>query len=147
MQEVSSILKKLMSSKQVKKDCAEKENYPPNNETTSEFSKGTMDLNNELISNSILNINDIDNIENKNLSRDSLESAFNDINNIIADKLVTFIIKKHNEGITFDHIRQLVEQQILRFHQPSNEILNWLLKNQVKPQYIYLLGIFYYYNI
>ena len=72
-----------------------------------------------------------------NLSKDSLESAFNDINNIIVEKLITFMTKKHNESITFDLIKQLLEQQMLRFNQPLNNILDWLLKNQVKSSYIY----------
>src|ERR1043165_3137069 len=82
-----------------------------------------------------------------NLSKDSLESAFNDINNIIVEKLITFMTKKHNESITFDLIKQLLEQQMLRFNQPLNNILDWLLKNQVKPSYIYFLGVIYYYDI
>ncbi|RGB32847.1 kinase-like domain-containing protein, partial [Rhizophagus diaphanus] len=82
-----------------------------------------------------------------NLSRDSFEIAFNEINNIIVEKLITFTIKKHDEGANFDNMQQLIEQQILRFNQPSSNILNWLLKNQVKPQYKYILGVFYYYNI
>src|SRR3954452_10139584 len=146
MQKVVSILKKLISSKQDKQDDTEKEIHQSGNEVASESNKGTMDLNNELISSSILNINDIDNIENTH-SRDLFESVFNDINNIIVEQLVMFIIKKHDEGTTFNHIWQLIERQILPFHQPSNEILNWLLKNQVKPQDIFLLGVFYFYKI
>ncbi|RIA81104.1 kinase-like domain-containing protein [Glomus cerebriforme] len=80
-------------------------------------------------------------------TRDSFETAINNINNIIVDKLIEFIIKKHNEGIIFDHIQPLIEEHILRFDQSSNKIIDWLLKNQVKPQHIYLLGVFYYYNI
>src|ERR1044072_1208990 len=78
-----------------------------------------------------------------NSSRDSFDSIFDNINNMIVDKLVTFVIKKHNEGITFNYIKQLIEQRILRLNHPSNNILNWLLKNQVKPQYTYFLGVFY----
>src|SRR4051812_8005773 len=54
------------------------------------------------------------------------------INNIIIDKL----IKKHNKGFTFEQIKQFINQQILRFNQSSSNIFNWLLKNQVKSQYI-----------
>src|ERR1043166_505646 len=82
-----------------------------------------------------------------NSSKDSFESAINDINSIIVEKLISFITKRHNEGVTFDNIKQLIERQILRFNQPSNDIINWLLKNQVKPQYIHFLGLFYYYNV
>ena len=82
-----------------------------------------------------------------NLSRDSFDSIFDNFHEKIVDKLVAFMIKKHNEGITFDHIKHLIEQQILRLDIPSNNILNWLLKNQDKPKCIYFLGVFYSYSI
>src|SRR5204862_6669543 len=103
--------------------------------TATELNKGIVD---ELL---------LDNQANPNGSKDSFELAFNNVNNIIVENLITSIIKKHNEGITFDYIQQLLEQRILQFKQPSNDILDWLLNNQDKPQYIYFLGVFYYYNI
>jgi hypothetical protein len=75
--------------------------------------------------------------QNTNLSKDSFESALNDITDIIVEKLITFIIKKHNDN-TFDHIRQLIEQQISRFHQSSNEIFKWLSKIKLINQHIFI---------
>src|SRR5206468_2314587 len=45
------------------------------------------------------------------------------------------VIKKHNEeGIVFDQIQQFISQQILRLNQTSDNLIKWLLKNQVKSQ-------------
>ncbi|GES98902.1 kinase-like domain-containing protein [Rhizophagus clarus] len=104
--------------------------------------------NQESVPSNVVNENNsLDILIHSNISRDSFESAFNNINNIIVDKLIKFLIKTHNEGATFDHIQHFIEQQILRFNQPSSNILNWLLKNQAESQYTFFLGIFYYYNI
>ncbi|GBC05285.1 hypothetical protein RclHR1_06150011 [Rhizophagus clarus] len=159
------ILRTIIFPKDIKK-----ENYPLGQcaKSISESSIKIIDLNNELLSNNEFSVNDINNIENKSylsfqnqkfssdmmitknnssLTRNllnPLESSFNDIRSNIVDKLITFIIKIHDEGINLNYdIKQLIEQ----YNQPSYDILNWFLKNQGKPQYIYLLGIFYFYNI
>ncbi len=63
-----------------------------------------------------LNTMNYENHSIQSFSRDSFESTFNHINNIIVDKLITVIIKKHDKGITFDQIKQLINQQILQFN-------------------------------
>ncbi|PKB97497.1 kinase-like protein [Rhizophagus irregularis] len=82
-----------------------------------------------------------------NSSNDSLESTFNNISNLIVDKLIKIIIKKHDKGYTFDQIQQLIDQKALRFNQITNNLINWLTKNQDKSPYIWLFGLFYYYGI
>ncbi|PKY55961.1 kinase-like protein [Rhizophagus irregularis] len=81
------------------------------------------------------------------LSKDSFESTFNNINNLIIDKLITVINKKHDKGYTFDQIQQLIDQKTLQFNQITNNPINWLTKNQDKSAYIWLHGLFYYYGI
>ncbi|CAB5394819.1 unnamed protein product [Rhizophagus irregularis] len=101
---------------------------------STESAKNVLNLQNQKsVQSNVIDENDSTSISiHSNLSRDSFEIAFNEINNIIVEKLITFTIKKHDEGATFDNMQQLIEQQILRFNQPSSNILNWLLKNQVK---------------
>ena len=77
-------------------------------------------------------------------SRDSFESIFN---NVMVDKLITIIIKKHDKGVSFDQIKQIINQKILKFNQEPNELINWLKRNQDKVQYVWFLGLFYYYGI
>ncbi len=75
---------------------------------------------------------------------------FNHINHTHVDKLIANIVKKHDKGITFDKIQQLVNQQILQFDQNAQnteKLINWLIKNQYTSQYIWFLGLFYYYDI
>ena len=133
MQNIVSILKMMISSKQSdilttdpinnkEKENNQLEKY----ETTSESIKGTMDLNNELMSNDGLNIDDnidlsphktsqpiIINIENNASdtsiqSKISYESTIDKINNIIIEKLIKVIIKKHDkDSIDFNQIQQL----------------------------------------
>ncbi|CAI2172547.1 14807_t:CDS:2 [Funneliformis geosporum] len=60
-----------------------------------------------------------------------------------SNRLIRFVIKKHNEGITFDQIKQfIIKQKIFQ----NENFLNWL-KNQQSSQYIWFLGLFYYYSI
>ena len=61
------------------------------------------------------------------LSKDSLESIFN-ISNVIIDKLIKYVIKKHDEGITFDQIKYHIEQPILQLNHTVSDLLNWLIK-------------------
>ncbi len=85
--------------------------------------------------------------QNMNTSGDSLESIFNNINNVIIDKLIEYVIKKHDEGITFEQIKHLIKQRILQLNQSEDKLLNWLIKNQDTSQYNWILGLFYYHNI
>ncbi|PKK59818.1 kinase-like protein, partial [Rhizophagus irregularis] len=114
----------------------------------------TMDLNNELLSNIGLSINIMD-IENNlsytsiqsNSSKFSYRSTFDKVNNIIVEKLIKEINGKHDrEGINFQDIEQFINQQVLGLDQSSDNLIKWLI-NQVNPQYVYLHGLLYYYNI
>ncbi|GBB88365.1 hypothetical protein RclHR1_14930004 [Rhizophagus clarus] len=71
------------------------------------------------------------------LSKDSFSSI---------DKLITFIIEKHDKGITFDQIQQQIEQKILQLDL-INGFVYWLIGNQGEPKYNWLFGLFYYYGI
>ncbi|UZO08517.1 uncharacterized protein OCT59_028771 [Rhizophagus irregularis] len=81
------------------------------------------------------------------LSKDSFESTVNNINNLLIERLITVIIKKHDKGYTFDQIEQLIDQKTLQFSQITNDLINWLSINQDKSEYIWLYGLFYYYGI
>ncbi len=74
-------------------------------------------------------------------------SIVNSENNVIVDKLIAIIIKKHDKGIALDQIEYYIEQPMLKLNQSIYNLLNWLIKNQDTPQHIWFLGIFYYYNI
>ncbi len=64
--------------------------------------------------------------------------------NIFINELIIFIIKKHDEGIKFDRIKQVIIQQI---NQSAGELIKLLSHNQSRSQYIWFLGIFYHYGI
>ncbi|CAB4418698.1 unnamed protein product [Rhizophagus irregularis] len=82
------------------------------------------------------------------LSNDSSDSTFDIINESFVEKLITFIIKKHDKGYTFDQIQQLLDQILtLQYNQITNNLISWLAKNQDKPIYIWFFGLFYYYGI
>ncbi|POG65135.1 kinase-like domain-containing protein, partial [Rhizophagus irregularis DAOM 181602=DAOM 197198] len=74
-------------------------------------------------------------------------SSISLINFLDVDKLIAFIIKKHDNGITFDQAQQLISKQILQTNQTTDQLIKWLSENQDKTQYIWFLGLFYYYNI
>ncbi|CAI2179071.1 11925_t:CDS:2 [Funneliformis geosporum] len=83
-----------------------------------------------------LDIGSIDNLNQKSVQ----------LNSFIED-LIICIIKKHDEGILLDRINQYVIQQILEANQNTNNLIEWLTKNQNKSQYIWLFALFYYNNI
>ncbi|CAI2182962.1 17090_t:CDS:2, partial [Funneliformis geosporum] len=66
---------------------------------------------------------------------------------LAANEFIVFIIRKHDEGITIEQIQQLINQQILKLKHDIQGLKKWLLKNQNKSQYIWFLGLFYYYSI
>ncbi|UZO07701.1 uncharacterized protein OCT59_027977 [Rhizophagus irregularis] len=78
---------------------------------------------------------------------DNNDNIIDNINNKVADELIKYVIKNHNRGITFDQIKQFINQQILELDHAIEKLIKWVLKNQTKSQYIYFLGLFYYYNI
>ncbi|CAB4417769.1 unnamed protein product [Rhizophagus irregularis] len=117
-----------------------------------------IDLNNELIlSNGEYNIIKYENERNSlnqnyansflSVSSDVTESSVNLINFLDVNRLIAFVIKKHDRGITFYQVQQLIRKQILQTNQVTDQLIKWLLKNQDKSQYIWFLGFFYYYNI
>ncbi|CAB4472920.1 unnamed protein product [Rhizophagus irregularis] len=63
------------------------------------------------------------------------------------DKIISSVIEKHDKGTIFDHVQQLISKNILQINQATEQLIKWLLKNQDKTQYIWFLGLFYYYNI
>ncbi|GET65601.1 kinase-like domain-containing protein [Rhizophagus irregularis DAOM 181602=DAOM 197198] len=76
----------------------------------------------------------------------SKDSSFDIINDSLVDKLIAFIINKHDKGYNFDQIQQIIEIT-LKCNQIINDLINWLTKNQNKSAYIWLFGLFYYYGI
>lgn len=81
------------------------------------------------------------------MSIDDNNSNIIDNINKVADELIKYVIKKHDRGITFDQIKQFINQQILELDHAIEKLIKWLLNNQTKTQHIYFLGLFYYYNI
>ncbi|UZO06312.1 uncharacterized protein OCT59_026641 [Rhizophagus irregularis] len=114
IQNVVSILYKLIFPKQddIVIDTVNKEKE--NNQLIESI--GTMDLNNELMSNTGLNLMDAE----KNLSNTTIQT---------------------NSSIFF--IWQFINQQVLELNQSLDDLIKWL-SNQVNPQYVYLLGLLYY---
>ncbi|PKY62539.1 kinase-like protein, partial [Rhizophagus irregularis] len=145
MQEVVLILKEIISLEIViynlnkdKKISFSSENY----ETNSESSKVSLDINNDLnINNSLVfntmsnpsyitstNINVCDVCDSRISSQDSssiasVQTSLSSINLVesiygaIVDKLIIYIIKKHDRGITFDQVQQLIDKKILQLNQ------------------------------
>src|SRR5687768_9850312 len=74
----------------------------------------------------------------------SLQNKQNIQLKVFFNELIIFIIKKHDEGIGFDRIKQIIIQQI---NQSTDEFIKLLTQNQSKPQYIWFLGLFYHYGI
>ncbi|POG73393.1 hypothetical protein GLOIN_2v1750320, partial [Rhizophagus irregularis DAOM 181602=DAOM 197198] len=129
----------------------EKENNQLEKCETTSKSIETVDLNNELISYTGLNISCENNLSSTsiqtNMSKISYGSTFDKTNNIIVQKLIKVINRKHDkESINFQDFQRFINQQILELNQSSDNLVKWLTK-QVNPQYIYLLGLLYYYNI
>ncbi|UZO02682.1 uncharacterized protein OCT59_021161 [Rhizophagus irregularis] len=81
---------------------------------------------------------------NTTSSTDTFESS---IDNIVIDELIKIMIKNHDKGITFDQIKEIINEKILKSGRTKDKLANWLIKNQVGSQYIHFLGLLYYYNI
>src|SRR4051812_32789446 len=64
--------------------------------------------------------------------------------NILIDKLITLLIKTHEEGNSIDETKHFINHCISLSNQTSNDIFEWLEKNQIKSSYIFFLGFFYY---
>ncbi|CAB5396461.1 hypothetical protein RhiirA5_480174 [Rhizophagus irregularis] len=57
---------------------------------------------------------------------------------INVDSLIAFLIEKHDRGITFEQIQQLISKQILKTNQATDRFIKWLLKKS-KSIKIYLV--------
>ncbi|GBB87039.1 hypothetical protein RclHR1_01350014 [Rhizophagus clarus] len=85
-------------------------------------------------------------------SNASDQESFSSINLIesiyseVVDLLISYIIKKHDKGITLGQVQELLDKKILQLNQNVNNLIDWLSKNQNESKYIWLLGLFYYYN-
>ncbi|GBB92301.1 hypothetical protein RclHR1_00020004 [Rhizophagus clarus] len=89
-------------------------------------------------------------IDNLSIASDQTSSSNGLIESVygaVTDKLINYIIKKHDGGINFDQVQQLIDKKILQLNQNSNKLLDWLSKNQDESRYVWFLGLFYYYNI
>ncbi|CAB4378300.1 unnamed protein product [Rhizophagus irregularis] len=94
---------------------------------------GTMELNNELMSYNGLSISE-NNLSSTsiqtNISKISYGSTLDKINNIIIQKLIKVINRKHDkESINFQDFQQFINQQILQileFYQSSDNLIKWL---------------------
>src|SRR5437763_303620 len=132
IQNVVSILK-MITSEQNDTILVDKEEQLEICQATSksnQISMETNDLNDILVSDSRLIIEDTETL-NSASSIDTLESIFDKTNNIVADKLIKVVIQKHDQGIIFDQIQQLIDQLMLKFNQNIDKFVKWLSKNQV----------------
>ncbi|CAB4489739.1 unnamed protein product [Rhizophagus irregularis] len=66
--------------------------------------------------------------------------------NVDYNKLMDIIIERHSGDIVIDEFKQFIDQEILQLNQYVDELIKWLIMNQVKVQYIWFLGLLYYYN-
>ncbi|CAB5375203.1 unnamed protein product [Rhizophagus irregularis] len=145
VQNVVSILYALIFPKQQDDIIIDTANKEKENNQLIE-SIGTMDLNNELMSNTGLNLMDTEkNLTNTtiqtNSSTFSYGSTFDKVNNIVVENLIEEINNKHDrEDSNFQDIKQFINQQVLELNQSLDNLIKWL-SNQVNPQYVYLLGI------
>ncbi|PKC61342.1 kinase-like protein [Rhizophagus irregularis] len=79
-------------------------------------------------------------------STDLIESISCNANKIIADELIGYINEKHDRGIAFDQVRQLINNIALQLKSNHyiNNLIDWLSTNS---KYGWLLGLFYYYDV
>ncbi|CAB4492072.1 unnamed protein product [Rhizophagus irregularis] len=97
-----------------------------------EFENSISSANWNIIQNNLLiNITDSDDIEN------------------IIDKLIDHLIKLHDEfGYGLAGVKQIIEQNIQYINQPLlDNILDWLIKNQISSKYIFFHGFLYFNGI
>ncbi|PKK65144.1 HCP-like protein [Rhizophagus irregularis] len=92
----------------------------------------------------------IDTNNNSSISLISVDSFDSTFYKTIVDKLIIVIIKKHDQGYTFDKIQRFIDQKISQLNQLNQTVdilINWLIKNQSIIQYVWFLGLLYYYEI
>jgi TPR repeat protein len=137
MQEVVSSLEKMISPHDIIND----------NEIKN-INKSDLLVDNFIIHESCNSNIDIHESSNNNIKNcDSYNSYDSDytLNEMIIDKMITFIIEEHDTGYVLD---QRINQIILQTsNQITKDLVNWLIKNSEKPKYAWLFGLFYYYGI
>ncbi|GBC08000.1 hypothetical protein RclHR1_07850002 [Rhizophagus clarus] len=113
------------------------------------------DKNNNTMLNTTLNIceskvSSQNNLDSSSITSDQMSlssiSLIESIYSEVADILINYIIKKHDGGITFDQVQELIDKKILQLNQNLNNLIDWLSKNQDESKYIWFLGLFYYYD-
>src|SRR5205823_4144752 len=76
------------------------------------------------------------------------KEMFADDTSTIVDKLIMLLIRIHDEkGYNFMETNLFINQCVFLLNQPQNNILDWLLRNQTSPQYIFFLGFLYFNGI
>ncbi len=78
-------------------------------------------------STSLVDTNGIDKLDIVKYEQDQLVQL--NIFNIFINESIIFIIKKHDEGIGLDQIKQLIIQQTLQINQSTDELVEWLSNN------------------
>src|SRR4051812_12390827 len=82
------------------------------------------------------------------ISRISYQESSNLLDSVCIDRLIEIIIKKHDEGCVIDNkIQQIIHEHIFQLYQTPDNFIYWLRNNQNEARYVWLLGLFYYYNI
>ncbi|RGB28707.1 hypothetical protein C1646_767505 [Rhizophagus diaphanus] len=108
---------------------------------------------NYLILDNNLYIDDIDDemlkmMSSKSITASISNSSINLLDSVTVDRLIEIIIEKHDEGYVIDNkIQQIIHKQIFQSNQNAGNFVDWLIDNQYEAKYIWLLGLFYYYNI
>ncbi|CAI2176520.1 19673_t:CDS:2 [Funneliformis geosporum] len=147
MQKVVSNIKEIISLEQYDLIIIdEEENDVFIKDECSETSIDTLDIYKDLVIDSTINSMNIVKSESR-ISLDNQESFQSDVldfETILQIQFFKYVIKKYDEGITFNQIKHLIEHQILQLSQTRNNLLDWLEKNQNKQQFIWLLGLLYY---
>src|ERR1044072_6443497 len=64
--------------------------------------------------------------------------------NIFMDELIVFTVKKHNDYIKFDQVKQSILQQMDQY---ADKIVEWLSKDQSESRYVWFRGLLYHYGI
>src|SRR6266542_2488952 len=70
-----------------------------------------------------------------------------DTTSILIDKLITLLSKTQDEGNTYKESKYFISHCITLSNKTLNDVFNWLLENQTKPQYVFFLGFFYFHGI
>ncbi|UZO03058.1 uncharacterized protein OCT59_023471 [Rhizophagus irregularis] len=122
-------------------------NYELNPQLSINNQNYNLDLPHENLSQNIQNFDKINTKEMGPIIQNISKSIFEEDLSIIVDELVDLYFKKANEGKEEMIRRQAIFNCIDNYKLNSQEIYNWLINNQKKSNYIYLLGYFNYQGI